>query len=44
MIAIPQALRKVGEYPAFNGKWQQAASILEDLANETKEALNGARS
>lgn len=44
MIAIPQALGMTGQFPAFAGKWQQAASVWESLANETKEALNGARS
>jgi chromosome partitioning protein len=44
MIAIPTALSKIDQFPSFSGKWQQAAPILESLATETMEALNGARS
>ena len=42
-IAIATALGKTGTFPAFNNKWQQAAPILEVLAEETKEALDGSR-
>jgi cellulose biosynthesis protein BcsQ len=43
MIAIPMALGKIDHFPSFSGKWKQAAPVLESLANETTEALNGAR-
>jgi cellulose biosynthesis protein BcsQ len=42
--AIAAALGQVDNWPSFSQKWKDTASILESLANETKEALHGARS
>ena len=41
--AIPEALAKTGQWPTFNTKWgSNIVSVLGQLAEETKEALNGA--
>ncbi|MEZ5786930.1 MAG: AAA family ATPase [Xanthobacteraceae bacterium] len=43
--AISEALAKVGWYPSFSNKWgDEVIEIVINLAKETKEALNGARS
>lgn len=42
--AIAEALGQVDSWPSFSQKWKDTAGILESLANETKEALHGARS
>jgi chromosome partitioning protein len=44
-VAVSEALRKNGKHPTFTTKWGASlVPLLSSLANETKEALNGARS
>jgi hypothetical protein len=43
MAAIATALSQIDSYPAFAQKWRNgSAGILDSLAIEVKEALNGA--
>jgi chromosome partitioning protein len=39
--AISGALGKIGSFRTFANKWGETASIWDDLANETRELLNG---